>query len=137
MSAQLQIGGGGEASKAVFPVAVAPGELSVTQAAGEQLSELFSHADDEFEAIRIFVAGGGCSGMTYGMTYAGELNEYDKVLEGDGFKIYLDAIAHAYLLGVEVDYETRETGATFVFNNVFQATGGSGVCGGCGAAGGG
>lgn len=124
------------AAMQAFMASVSSSELSVTRAASEQLTELFAQADDDFEAIRIFVSGGGCSGMTYGMTYTSERNEYDKVLDGDGFKIYIDAIAHAYLAGVEIDYETRDTGATFVFNNVFQVTGGSGTCGGCGAAGG-
>ena len=50
-------------------------------------------------------------------------------LEGNGFKFYVDAVALNYLHGVEIDYVTRETGATFVFNNVFQSTGGSGTCG--------
>lgn len=127
----------GQWSGASFDTEISDAELTVTRAAGEQLAALFAQVeDDEYEAIRIYVAGGGCSGMTYGMTYTGERNPYDKVLKGDGYSIYVDAVAHAFLNGVEIDYETRETGATFVFNNVFQATGGSGVCGGCGAAGG-
>jgi iron-sulfur cluster insertion protein len=42
-------------------------------------------------------------------------------------------VALNFLRGVEIDYATRDTGATFVFNNVFQSTGGSGLCGACGA----
>ena len=41
------------------------------------------------------------------------------------------------LEGAEIDYVSRPTGASFVFNNVFAATGGSGTCSACGAAGGG
>ena len=112
--------------------------IKVTDSAHEQLVALFGGVDDDdIEAIRIYVAGGGCSGMTYGMTFTDRKTEYDSVLPGDGFDIYVDVVALSYLSGVEIDYVQRDTGATFVFNNVFQATGGSGTCGACGAAGGG
>jgi iron-sulfur cluster insertion protein len=110
-------------------------EIKVTEAAQQQLSRLFADVEDEeIEAIRIYVAGGGCSGMTYGMTFTDHKSELDKVLKGQGYEIYVDAVALNYLQGVEIDYVSRETGATFVFNNVFQAVGGTGTCGACGAA---
>ena len=114
---------------------ITPQDMSLTAEAAEQLTKLFEQVDDdEIEAIRIYVAGGGCSGMTYGMTFADARTDFDKVLAGDGFSIYVDAVAISYLKGVEIDYVTRDTGATFVFNNVFQTTGGTGTCGACGAA---
>ena len=113
-------------------------DVAVSGTAGEQLQRLISGMeDDDIEAIRIYVAGGGCSGMTYGMTFTDRRTDYDRVYEGDGYRIYVDAVALNYLRGVEIDFVTRETGSTFVFNNVFQATGGAGTCGACGMAGGG
>ena len=113
-------------------------DINVSAVAGEQLQSLISSVeDDDIEAVRIYVAGGGCSGMTYGMTFTDRRTDYDRVYEGDGYRVYIDAVAINYLRGVEIDYVTRETGSTFVFNNVFQATGGASTCGACGAAGGG
>lgn len=110
-------------------------EIRITPEARDQLLKLFQQVeDDDIEAIRIYVSGGGCSGMTYGMTFTDQQTPYDKVLEYDGFRIYVDTVALNYLLGVEIDYVSRPTGASFVFNNVFASTGGSGVCGTCGAA---
>lgn len=110
-------------------------EIRITPAAEEQLAKLYSDArEDGIEAIRVYVAGGGCSGMTYSMTFTEGKTEYDKVLEGDGYRFYVDVVALSYLRGVEIDYVTRDTMDTFVFNNVFQTTGGSGLCGACGAA---
>ncbi len=110
-------------------------DLNITPAASEQMAKLFKDIDDDdIEAIRVYVAGGGCSGMTYGMTFADRKTEYDKVLQGDGYLFYVDVVALNFLRGVEIDYANRDTGATFVFNNVFQDTGGSGTCGACGAA---
>jgi len=114
---------------------VSAGDVIITPAANEQLSKLFTDIDDnDIEAIRVYVAGGGCGGMTYGMTFTDRKSEYDKVLKGDGYLFYVDVIALNFLRGVEIDYADRDTGATFVFNNVFQTTGGSGLCGACGAA---
>jgi len=56
------------------------------------------------------------------------------VLDRGDVKIYVDSVAMQYLRGVEIDYVDKPMGASFVFNNVFAATGGSGMCGGCGAA---
>ncbi len=114
------------------------GDISVTAAAGEQLARLVADMDDDdIEAIRIYVSGGGCGGMNYGMTFTDKRTDYDSVLSAEGYSIYVDAVALQYIGGVEIDYVERDLGATFVFNNVFQSTGGSGVCGRCGAAGGG
>ena len=111
-------------------------ELALTDAAQVELSSLYGQVDDdEIEAVRIYVTGGGCTGMTYGMTFTDRRMPYDKILANDGFDIYVDAIALGYLEGAEIDYVSRPTGASFVFNNVFVATGGSGMCSGCGAAG--
>ena len=113
-------------------------DIKVSPVAGEQFQRLISSVeDDDIEAIRIYVAGGGCSGMTYGMTFTDRRSDYDRIYEGDGFRVYVDAVALNYLRGAEIDFVTRETGSTFVFNNVFQATGGAGTCGACGMAGGG
>ena len=113
-------------------------DIRVSTDAGVQFERLLSEIDDDdIEAVRIYVAGGGCSGMTYGMTFTDRLTDYDHVYDADGYRIYIDAVALNYLKGVEIDFVTRETGSTFVFNNVFQATGGAGTCGACGMAGGG
>ena len=112
-------------------------DIAITSAASTQLAKLFSEVDDDdIEAIRVYIAGGGCSGMTYGMTYTDNRSGFDNVLEGDGYHLYVDAVALTFLRGVEIDFVERETGSSFVFNNVFQSTGGSGMCTACGAAGG-
>ena len=121
-----------------YPSTLSESEVKVSGNAGEQLRRLIAGVDDDdIEAIRIYVAGGGCAGMTYGMTFTDRRTDYDRVYDGGGYRIYVDAVALNYIKGVEIDFVTRETGSTFVFNNVFQATGGAGTCGACGMAGGG
>jgi iron-sulfur cluster insertion protein len=111
-------------------------DIGLSSTARDKLAELLA-SEEEVDAIRIYVAGGGCGGMTYGMTFTDEKTAYDRVLAEDGLKIYVDAVALGYLKGVEIDFRDTPTGGSFVFNNVFQSTSGSGRCGGCGATGGG
>ncbi|HEY5601614.1 MAG TPA: iron-sulfur cluster assembly accessory protein [Gammaproteobacteria bacterium] len=111
-------------------------EINVTPAAHAKLVELLS-TEDEVNGVRIFVSGGGCGGMTYGMTFADAPTPFDSVFHQNGLKVYVDAVALNYLEGVEIDYQQQGLGASFVFKNVFASTGGSGTCGSCGAAGGG
>lgn len=126
-----------QATSASYNPSITDAELKVSAKAAEQLAGLMANPDVNAEGIRVFVSGGGCGGMTYGMTYAESLNASDKVLEGDGFKVIVDAFALSYLKGCDIDFSQDGLNASFVFNNVFQSVGGSGVCGACGAAGGG
>ena len=113
-------------------------QLALTAAAREKMLELFTQIeDDDMKAIRVFVSGGGCGGMGYGMTFTDTRSEYDCVRSEEGFDVYVDAVALNFLRGVEIDYVEKPTGASFVFNNAFAVTGGSGTCGACGSAGGG
>lgn len=112
-------------------------EVKLSSLAQEKMAELFESADDDIEAIRIYVSGGGCGGMSYGMTFTDARSEYDTVRDYGELKVYVDSVALGFLKGVEVDYVDKPTGASFVFNNVFASTGGSGACGACGSAGGG
>lgn len=122
---------------ASFNTELSEDQVKVTPAAQEKMAELISGSDDEITGIRVYVSGGGCGGMSYGMTFTEDKTDYDAELKCDNFSLYVDSVALGYLAGVEIDYIERPTGASFVFNNVFAATGGSGACGACGAAGGG
>ncbi len=111
-------------------------EIKVMPAAREKLVELLN-SEDEINGVRIFVSGGGCSGMTYGMTFSEAPGVHDSILEQDGLTLYVDAVALSFLSGVEIDFVQQGMGSSFVFKNAFAATGGSSTCGGCGSSGGG
>jgi len=120
----------------VFEASLTLNELEVTQSAQDKLHEIISQTDEDVSAIRIYISGGGCGGLSYGMTFTDEQGDFDTNLQFDGFKILVDVVALNYLRGAQIDYIQEVGRERFVFNNVFAETGGSGVCGGCGAAGG-
>lgn len=118
-----------------FHVSLKTEDLEVTQSAQDKLFEIVSQSDEDVSAIRIYVGGGGCGGMSYGMTFTDQKTDFDTVLTFEGFNVYVDVVALNYLRGAQIDYIQEVGRERFVFNNVFAETGGTGACGGCGAAG--
>ncbi len=117
------------------PTELSPDSLTVTVLAREKITQLLADADDGLSAVRVFVSGGGCGGMNYGMTFAESVGSKDrKMSDESGFALVVDPIAYSYIQGAEIDYKDDGVSASFVFNNVFQSVGGSGACGGCGGA---
>lgn len=114
--------------------------LNITPAAQSKLAELLTEAGDEVQAVRVFVSGGGCSGVNYGMTYTDQITAQDHVIDGQGVKIAVDAVAFGYLMGAEIDFVNDSLNPSFVFRNTVDTTkksGGGGGCGGGGCGGGG
>ncbi len=121
-------------------------QVTVSPEALEQLITI-ANGEDDMAGIRIYVSGGGCGGMTYGMTMVEQPTKYDCVLENDGLNIYVDSVALGFLDGIEIAYEDQGANKSFVFKNVFASSGGAcgtsaagastGGCGTCGAASGG
>ena len=67
--------------------------------------------------IRVGVKGGGCSGLSYDLTFDTELTDTDKVFENNGIKVVVDKKSFLYLVGTELDYSGGLNGKGFVFNN--------------------
>ena len=109
-------------------------KIAVTDSAKIKVAALLEEAGDQVEAVRVYVYGGGCSGMKYGMTFAEQKEPSDALMEDEKVKIVVDPVALGFLIGAEIDYADDGVNSSFVFNNVFQSVGGSGACGGCGSA---
>lgn len=113
-------------------------DLTLTPPAQTKMGELFEQVDENVQGVRVFAQSGGCSGISFGMTFADAINGNDGVLEFDGFKVIVDDGTLEYLRGVEIDFVDRGDGnATFVFNNLPPIGGGGGGCGSCGSSSGG
>jgi iron-sulfur cluster assembly protein len=67
--------------------------------------------------LRVFVAGGGCSGMQYGMAIEKDAGEFDTVLDTSGVKVFVDPTSMMYLAGATVDYVDNLMGGGFRIDN--------------------
>ena len=116
--------------------------INMTPAAADKVHELLAQENDPSLGLRIFVAGGGCSGLQYGMTLDEE-QEGDTVIDQSGFKVLVDEMSVGYISGSEVDYVDSLMGAGFTVNNPnavsscgcghsFKTAGGGGEARSCG-----
>jgi iron-sulfur cluster assembly protein len=71
-------------------------------------------------ALRVFVKGGGCGGMQYGMTFD-QAREGDEVYEQHGLRVLVDATSLFYIDGANIDYIDNLMGGGFHIDNP-QAT---------------
>jgi iron-sulfur cluster assembly accessory protein len=90
--------------------------ISMTPTAAEKVRELLQQENDPGLGLRVFVAGGGCSGLQYGMTLDEE-QEGDSVIHIGDFKVFIDEMSVQYVSGSEVDYVDSLMGAGFTVNN--------------------
>ena len=73
--------------------------------------------DASIDFIRVGVKSGGCSGLSYELTFDKEEKENDKVFENNDIKIVVDKKSFLYLVGTELDYSGGLNGTGFVFKN--------------------
>ncbi|MEN8176277.1 MAG: iron-sulfur cluster assembly accessory protein [Pseudomonadota bacterium] len=109
---------------------LAEDDLTLTAAAQEKMAELFAQIEEQLAGVRVYATPGGCSGVSFGMTFTDQLTPTDKVRHFDAFKVIVDDGTMGYLNGVEIDFVDRGDGnASFVFNNLPSMGGGCGTCG--------
>lgn len=100
--------------------------LNFTESAADQVNLLL---EDEQDAIglRVFVQGGGCSGMIYGFAFVEEVTVLDTVIKVKDTTFVVDPISISYLEGATVDYKSDMMGSQFSIDNPkFTATCGCG-----------
>ena len=90
--------------------------IMMTPAAADKVRVLLEQENDPSLGLRIFVAGGGCSGLQYGMTLDEE-QDGDTVIPVEGFNVLVDEMSLSYISGSEVDYVDSLMGAGFTVNN--------------------
>jgi len=91
--------------------------ITVTDTARKQAIHLMEEDGKPNLFIRVGVEGGGCSGLSYQLTFDNEEKEGDKTFEDNGVKIVVDKKSYLYLIGTSLDYSGGLNGKGFVFNN--------------------
>jgi iron-sulfur cluster insertion protein len=91
--------------------------LTVTESATAKIQDILAEENNPNLRLRVFVQGGGCSGMQYGFTLDDVQNEDDWDLDFNGVKILVDSMSSGYLQGAEIDYKDDVMGASFTIKN--------------------
>jgi iron-sulfur cluster assembly protein len=121
--------------------------IALTERAASELKDLMTGQDKAESALRVWVAGGGCSGLQYGLALDdNEPEAGDQIFENNGVKIVIDPMSLQYMEGAVVDFVDDNLGGGFKIENPnavsscgcgssFQTEGSDGPSGGCGSCG--
>lgn len=93
--------------------------IKVSENAKNKLINLLQEEGKELDGayIRVGVASGGCSGLSYKLEVANDLQEGDKMIEDQGVRILIDKKSMLYLIGTTLEYSGGLNGKGFSFNN--------------------
>jgi iron-sulfur cluster assembly protein len=91
--------------------------LSVTPAAIQVIRTLLQQRNIPNHSLRVFVSGGGCSGMQYGMAFEEQPREFDQVVDIEGVRLLVDPTSLMYLQGAVIDFVDSLMGGGFRIDN--------------------
>jgi len=108
--------------------------LTLSAAASDAIKNILTERNLEGYALRVYVAGGGCCGVNFGMALDNNFRDVDTTLDVDGVKVVVDEVSIDYLRGAHIDFvNDPERGAGFAVSspNAHGHEHGEGGCG-CG-----
>ena len=82
-----------------------------------KLRELIAEESNPNIMLRVFVQGGGCSGMSYGFTFDEQQAEDDFDFVYEDVKVIVDSMSMQYLQGAEIMYREDVMGSSFSIKN--------------------
>ena len=92
-------------------------QLILTDTAVERIKSLIAK-DGRLEAgLRLYISGGGCAGMSYGMTIDDTISNDDAVVRTRGVKVIVDKLSLIYLRGSKIDYVENLQTSGFQIDN--------------------
>lgn len=109
----LQMNAGAES---LSPASDAP-PIALTPAAVKKVRELAVAENAVGKPLRVGVKGGGCSGLSYTLTFENEPGPHDQLFEFDGLRVLLDPKSALYITGITLDFSDALVGGGFKFGN--------------------
>jgi iron-sulfur cluster assembly protein len=97
------------------PVVAAP--VTLTAGAAAKLDEVRRQKGLAEAGLRVFVSGGGCSGLQYGMAFETDGEADDIVFESEGVRVFVDPVSIMYLQGASIDFVDSLMGGGFKIEN--------------------
>ena len=91
--------------------------MKIHESAVTKLQELRREENNPDLKFRVFVQGGGCSGMQYGFTFDEAQNEDDFDFQFEDLTVLVDAMSMSYLADADIRWDESDMGASFVIDN--------------------
>jgi iron-sulfur cluster insertion protein len=91
--------------------------MTLTEPAIVKLKDILAEENNPNLMLRVFVQGGGCSGMSYGFTFEEIQNEDDFDFAYEDVRVVVDSMSMQYLQGASINYKEDLMGASFIIDN--------------------
>lgn len=78
--------------------------ITLTTAASDAVKNILAERKLEGYALRVYVTGGGCCGMSFGMALDNNFRDVDTAVDTNGVKVIVDEVSIEYLRGATVDF---------------------------------
>lgn len=91
--------------------------VTITDKAAEKVAEFMKQEGNTGLYLRVYVSGGGCSGLSYGMGFEEKPDDDDSVIEQNGVRVLVDTYSQRHLKGANIDYIESLMGSGFKINN--------------------
>lgn len=93
--------------------------VKISEKASEKIRQLMKEEgyDPLRDFVRVGVKSGGCSGLSYDLTFDKNVSETDKIFQDAHVKIAVNKKSYLYLIGTTLEYSGGLNGKGFVFNN--------------------
>jgi iron-sulfur cluster assembly accessory protein len=78
--------------------------ITLSTAASDAIKNILAERNLEGYALRVYVAGSGCSGVNFGMALDNNFRDVDTTLEANGVKVVVDEVSIDYLRGATIDF---------------------------------
>src|SRR5687768_9777001 len=107
-----------------------PATISLSVAASDAVKNILTERNLEGYALRVYVAGGGCCGVNFGMALDNNFRDIDTTFEANGVKVVVDEVSIDYLRDATVDFvNDPQRGAGFAVSSPNAKSGGGCSCG--------
>jgi iron-sulfur cluster insertion protein len=91
--------------------------MKLDTSAVTKLRDILAEENNPNAKLRVFVQGGGCSGMQYGFSLEETKNEDDFDFVYEDVTVLVDAMSMQYLQNAEIRFDDSDMGSSFVINN--------------------
>jgi len=91
--------------------------IQLTPKAAKAIKRFINHAETPMMGVRLFVSGGGCSGMQYGVRLESEQSVDDTIIELEGVRLFVDPDSKPLIDGLTIDFLETMTESGFKFDN--------------------
>ena len=91
--------------------------ITLTESAITKIKDIIIDEQNPLLKLRVFIEGGGCSGMNYNFTLDEEQSDDDFVVDSSDVQLLVDGSSMEYLRGATIDYVESIHGSNFAISN--------------------